>query len=167
MRKYYAWTYFEGQAYVPATMHLPLRDRKRDFFNHRFGWEWSSRLPVEKSFLLFFAYEKELGHVSKIVKLFSNSLSILASPQAKNDFWLDHLSDRKCKFQRFCPARGDCNNIAHGVTWCSQLVHKLNMETLPEIFSIPTWSEETLLLDLNLHIKNLLICTKEFSKCRR
>ena len=67
MRKYYAWTYFEGHAYVPATMHLPLRDRKRDFFNHRFRWEWSSRLPVEKSFLLFFAYEKELGHVSKIV----------------------------------------------------------------------------------------------------
>ena len=36
--------------------------------------------------------------------------SFLASPQAKND--LD--SDRKCKFHRFCPARSDCNNIAHG-----------------------------------------------------
>ena len=29
------------------------------------------------------------------------------------------------------------------------------METLPEIFFIPGWSEETLLLDLNLHITNL------------
>ena len=24
-------------------------------------------------------------------------------------------SDRKCKFQRFCPARSDCNNVAHGI----------------------------------------------------
>ena len=25
------------------------------------------------------------------------------------------MSDRKRKFQRFCPARSDCNNIAHGI----------------------------------------------------
>ena len=24
-------------------------------------------------------------------------------------------SDRKCKFQRFCPARSYCNNVAHGI----------------------------------------------------
>ena len=24
-------------------------------------------------------------------------------------------SDQKCKFQRFCPARSDCNNAAHGI----------------------------------------------------
>ena len=24
-------------------------------------------------------------------------------------------SDRKCKFHRFCPARSDCNNIAHAI----------------------------------------------------
>ena len=55
MRKYYAWTYFEGQAYVPATMHLPLRDRKRD---QRSRWERSSRLPVEKKIYFYFLPSK-------------------------------------------------------------------------------------------------------------
>ena len=29
--------------------------------------------------------------------------------------------DRKCKFHRFCPARSDCNNIAHGILSCYKL----------------------------------------------
>ena len=30
-------------------------------------------------------------------------------------------SDRKCKFHRFCPARSDCNDIAHGILSCYKL----------------------------------------------
>ena len=59
---------------------------------------------------------------------FKNSLVVLqfsffASPQAKNHFWPDHPanSDRKCQFQRFCPARTGCNNVAHGILSCYKL----------------------------------------------
>ena len=50
----------------------------------------------EKSFLLFFAHEKGLGHI------FKNSLvvlqfSLFTSPQAENDFWLDHPSEQQSK----------------------------------------------------------------------
>ena len=81
-------------------------------------------------------------------------------------------SDRKCKFQRFCPARSDGNSAAHGILSCFKLqMHSVSsqtsMETSAEIFFIPAWSEETLLFGLNLHIKNSLLCTKEFSKGRR
>ena len=102
-------------------------------------------------------------------------LSFFASPQAKNDFWPDHLCGQRSKVyiskilssaQRLqqCSSR---NSITLQVTRCIHLVHRQNMETSAEIFFIPAWSEETLLLDLNLHIKNSLLCTKEFSKCRR
>ena len=30
-------------------------------------------------------------------------------------------SDRKCKFQRFCPARNDCINVARGILSCYKL----------------------------------------------
>ena len=41
--------------------------------------------------------------------------SFFALPQAKYVFLPVAVdSDRKCKFQRFCPARSDYNNKAHG-----------------------------------------------------
>ena len=51
------------------------------------------------------------------------------------------------------------NSILLQVTWCIQLVHGQNIETSAEIFFIPAWSEESLLFDLNLHIKNSLLCS--------
>ena len=38
-------------------------------------------------------------------------------------------SDRKCKFHRFCPARSDCNNIAHAVLSCYKLQGAFNQFT--------------------------------------
>ena len=35
-------------------------------------------------------------------------------------------SDRKCKFHRFCPARSDCNNIAHAILSCYKLQGAFN-----------------------------------------
>ena len=107
--------------------------------------------------------------------LFVLQLSFFASPQAKNDFWPDHPCEQRSKvsiskilssaqrLQQFSSR----NSILLQVTRCIQLVHRQNMETSAEIFFIPAWSEETLLFDLNLHIKNSLLYTKEFSNCRR
>ena len=86
----------------------------------------SSRLPVrKKAFFYFFAHEKGLGHqVSKTVQLFSNSLFCVATSQKPKMIFGKTTSvdsDRKCKFQRFCPARSDCNNVAHGILSCYKL----------------------------------------------
>ena len=112
---------------------------------------------------------------------FKNSLVVLqfsfffASPQAKNHFWPDPPCEYRSKVsiskilssaQRLHQFSSR-NSILLQVTRCIQLVHRQNMETSAEIFFIPAWSEETLLFDLNLYIKNSLHCTKEFSKCRR
>ena len=72
--------------------------------------------PSEKSFLSFLAHEKGLGYMFQ-KQLSCSPVLFFTSPQVKNDFWpAIHVdSDRKCKFQRFCPARSDCNNVAHGM----------------------------------------------------
>ena len=77
-------------------------------------------------------------------------------------------SDRKCKFHRFFPARSDCNDIAHGILSCYKMYSvspKTKYGDITKNIFIPAWSEETLLFDLNLHIKNSLLLY-EFSKCR-
>ena len=38
-------------------------------------------------------------------------------------------SNRKCKFHRLCPARSDCNNIAHGILSCYKLQGTFNQFT--------------------------------------
>ena len=75
-----------------------------------------------KLFLKFFAHEKGLGH------MFQNSLVVLqfsffASYKPKMIFGKTTPvdNDQKCKFQRFCPARSDCNNVAHGILSCYKL----------------------------------------------
>ena len=76
----------------------------------------------EKSFLLFYAHEKGLGHMFQ--KWFSCSpiLFFLRRHKPKMIFGQTTpvTSDRKCK-ERFCPVRSDCNNIAHGILSCYKL----------------------------------------------
>ena len=77
--------------------------------------------PSEKRFLLFFAHVKGLGHMFQ--KQFSCS-PILFFCVVISQKWVlarPPLGDRKCKFQRFCPARSDCNNVAHGILSCYKL----------------------------------------------
>ena len=65
----------------------------------------------------------EIGFIfKKIVQLFSNSL-FLRRHRPKMIFGQTTPvdSDRKCKFQRFCPARSDCNNVAQGILSCYKL----------------------------------------------
>ena len=77
-------------------------------------------------------------------------------------------SDRKCKFHRFCPARSDCNNIAHAILSCYKLQGAFNQFTekvwkfqMKYIF-LQAWSEEILRFDLYLHIKIHQIAWKNF-----
>ena len=79
--------------------------------------------PWKKSFLFFFAHEKGLGHMfQKKVKLFSNSLfSHRHKPKMIFGQTTPVNSDRKCKFQIFCPALNNCNNVAHGILSCYKL----------------------------------------------
>ena len=65
--------------------------------------------PSEKSFLFFFRPKGFRTHDSKIVLLFSTSL------------FLRRHHRHHCKFQRFCPARSDCSNLAHGILSCYKL----------------------------------------------
>ena len=65
--------------------------------------------PSEKSFLFFFRPKVFRTHDSKIVLLFSTSL------------FLRRHHRHHCKFQRFCPARSDCSNVAHGILSCYKL----------------------------------------------
>ena len=75
---------------------------------------------LAKSGPLVFPTEKRKG--SKIVKLSSNSLfSRRHKPKMIFGQYTRMDSDRKCKFQRFCPARSDCNNIAHRILSCYKL----------------------------------------------
>ena len=68
-----------------------------------------------------FQNEKSL-YVSKIDQLFSNSLFVLRhKPKMIFGQTTPVNSDRKCQFQRFCPVRSDCNNIAHGILSCYKL----------------------------------------------
>ena len=76
----------------------------------------------EKSFLLFFPRKR----VSDTC--FKNSLVVLQfsflrrhKPKMIFDQTNPVNSDRKCKFQRFCPARSDSNNVAHGILPCYKL----------------------------------------------
>ena len=90
--------------------------------------ERSSRLPVGKKFSFIFCPWKGFRtHVSKIVQLFSNSL-FLGRQKPKMIFgqYTRVDSDRKCKFHRFCPARSDCNNIAHAILSCYKLQGAFN-----------------------------------------
>ena len=85
---------------------------------------------TSKSFLLFFAHGKGLGHVSKLVYLFSNSLfSRCYKPKIIFGQYTRVDSDRKCRFHRFCPACSDCNNIAHGILSCYKLRGAFNYFT--------------------------------------
>ena len=79
--------------------------------------------PSEKIFSFIFCPRKGLKtHVSKVVKLFSNSLFLRRhKPKMIFGQTTPVNSDRKCKFQRFCPARSDCNNVAHGILSCYKL----------------------------------------------
>ena len=79
--------------------------------------ERSSRLPVgKKCSFIFFPWRRYRTHVSKIVQLF---LFFLGRQKPRMIFGQYTLvdSDRKCKFHRFCPARNDCNNIAHAISY--------------------------------------------------
>ena len=73
--------------------------------------------PSEKIFLLFFAHEKGLGHMFQRQFSCSPIFFFLCRHKPKIIFGQTTRvdSDRKCKFQRFCPARSDCYNIAHGI----------------------------------------------------
>ena len=67
-------------------------------------------------------------------------------------------SDRKCKFQRFCPARSDCYNIAHGILSCYKLQGAFILFT-DKIWKIQLKyfsykrDQRRAFSDLNLHIK--------------
>ena len=71
----------------------------------------------EKSFLLFFAREKGLGHMFQRSFSCSPILFFLCRHKPKMIFGQTTPADsnRKCKFQRFCSARHDCSNVAHGI----------------------------------------------------
>ena len=90
------------------------------------------------------------AHVSKIVQLFSNSL-FLGRQKPKMIFGQNTCvdSDRKCKFHRFCPARSDCNNIAHAILSYYKLKSAFNQ------FNEKIWklSYNSSSFDLYLHIK--------------
>ena len=79
--------------------------------------------PSEKILSFIFCPRKGLrAHVSKMVYLFSNSLFLCYhKPNMIFGQTTSVNSDRKCKFQRFCPARSDCNNVAHGILSCYKL----------------------------------------------
>ena len=82
---------------------------------------------LAKSGPLDFSSEKNLSfvfcpwkgfraHVSKMVYLFSNSLFLRCrKPTMIFGQTTPVNSDRKYKFQRFCPARSDFNNVVHGI----------------------------------------------------
>ena len=118
--------------------------------------ERSSRLPVGKKFSFIFCPWKGFRtHVSKIVQLFSNSL-FLGRQKPKMIFgqYTRVDSDRKCKFHRFCPARSDCNNIAHAILSCYKLQGAFNQ------FNEKIWklqqkyfSYNSSSFDLYLHVK--------------
>ena len=88
----------------------------------------SLRAVLSTFYCIFCPWKGFRTHVSKIVKLFSNSL-FLRCHNPKMTFGQTTVvnSDRKCKFQRFCLARSDCNNVGQGlsillqVTRCIQL----------------------------------------------
>ena len=118
--------------------------------------ERSSRLPVGKKFSFIFCPWKGFRtHVSKIVQLFSNSL-FLGRQKPKMIFgWYTRVhSDRKCKFHRFCPARSDCNNIAHAILSCYKLQGAFNQfnEKIWKL-QLKYFSYNSSSFDLYLHIK--------------
>ena len=63
-------------------------------------------------------------------------------------------SDRKCKFHRFCPARSDCNNIAHAILSCYKLQGAFNQfnEKIWKL-QLKYFSYNSSSFDLYLHIK--------------
>ena len=73
--------------------------------------------PSEKSFLLFFAHEKGQDTCFKDSSVVLQFFFYVCRHKPKKMFGQTTRvdSDRKCKFQRFCPARSDCNNVAHGI----------------------------------------------------
>ena len=94
---------------VSETLQMTLKRRSR--------WERSSRLLEKKSFPLFFAHEKGLGHMfQKSLVVFE--FSFFASLQAKIGFWPDPRVDKdwKCKFHSFCQGCCDCSSIAHAIS---------------------------------------------------
>ena len=97
----------------------------------RFRQERSSRLPVgKKCSFIFCPWKWFRTHVSKIVQLFSNSFfSRRHKPKMIFDQYTRVDSDRKRKFHRFCPARNDCNNVAHAILSCHKLHGALNYFT--------------------------------------
>ena len=59
-------------------------------------------------------------------------------------------SDRKCKLHRFCPARSDCYNIAHGILSCyTDKIWKLQLK----YFSYKRDQRRAFSSNFNLHIK--------------
>ena len=83
----------------------------------------SSRLPVGKKVFFYFLPMKRVQGTCIKNSLAVLQFSFFASPQAKMIFGMTTSvnSDRKRKFQRFCPARSDCDNVAHGILSCYKL----------------------------------------------
>ena len=76
--------------------------------------------PLQNRFSFIFCPRKDTCLKNSLVVL---HFSFFASPQAKNDFWLDHPCGQRsnCKFHRFCPVRRNSNNMAHGIISCYKL----------------------------------------------
>ena len=111
-------TFFFCAMQIKPHSELTQVEKKIDFKCHS-HYERSSRKQVFFHFCLRKGFKT---HVSKIVQLFSTSLS-LRRHKPKTIFGqttrLD--SDQKCKFHRFCPVRRNSNNMAHGIISCYKL----------------------------------------------
>ena len=122
----------------------------------RFRQERSSRLPVgKKRSFIFCPWKGFRTHVSKIVQLFSNSFfSRRHKPKMIFGQYTRVDSDRKRKFHRFCPARNDCNNIAHAILSSYKLQGAFNQfnEKIWKL-QLKYFSYNSSSFDLYLHIK--------------
>ena len=113
--------------------------------------------PSENIFLLFFAHGKGLGHMFQ--KSFSCS-PILFFCVATSQKWF------LARPPLWTAIEGvNFKDFVQRAATATMLLTEFSLATSYKVYSVS--SEETVLFDLNLHIKKSLLFTKELSKCRR
>ena len=76
---------------------------------------------------LLFAHEKGLGHMFQ--KQFSSSPILFLRLHKPKMIFGQYTRVHSDRIHRFCPARSDCNNIAHAILSCYKLQGAFNQFT--------------------------------------
>ena len=108
----FPWHFFRMRNWLSLRRFVSPRAVESQWFTDRKAFMFNNTLMKVSS------YKADIIWITQISckKINSNSL-FLTRHKSKMIFGQTTPvnSDRKRKFQRFCPARSDCNNAAHGI----------------------------------------------------